>query len=264
MLFTLCISSFTIAQNNFRGEIIYRLHASNDKQDAELKVLFGNNKLKIQFKEKEEYAADALIVLLDSGATYNLKPQDKTFKKKKLMLNSPAENVTTRTIMGFSTTAISPENNGMSGLLGGVFGSSRTLFFVSDSLHYFIPEQYKGNMEFVMVQKNKIVLGAEIHISNPYNDEGDSSNTKNIITAEAISIKPMAVNDNDFAIPADFTAYIPATDTITTMADTTMAMMDTTAFVPKVPAVKKKAPVKKAPAKKTTAKPKAVGRKDTN
>jgi hypothetical protein len=83
MLVTLCITSAAIAQKDFRGEIIYKLHASGDnKPDAELKVLFGNNKLKLQFKEKETYEDDALVVLLDSGATYTVKPSDKTYKKK--------------------------------------------------------------------------------------------------------------------------------------------------------------------------------------
>src|SRR5690348_11780191 len=85
MLFTLCIASSAIAQKDFRGQIIYKLHASGDnKPDAELKVLFGNNKLKLQFKEKETYEDDALVVMLDSGATYTVKPLDKTYKKKAL------------------------------------------------------------------------------------------------------------------------------------------------------------------------------------
>jgi hypothetical protein len=129
MLVTLCISSFAIAQKDFRGEIIYKLHASGDnKPDAELKVLFGNNKLKLQFKEKETYADDALVVLLDSGATFTVRPLDKTFKKKPLTTGSAFESPVKKTIMGFTTSSIQPENNGMGGLLGGLFGNSRSLF----------------------------------------------------------------------------------------------------------------------------------------
>jgi hypothetical protein len=143
-------------------------------------------------------------------------------------------------------------------LLGGLFGSSRSLFYVADSLTYFIPEKYRDNMEFVMVQRNKIVLGAEIRITGGYmaDANADSSNARSVINAEAVSIKPMMVDDNEFIIPADFTIFQPAADSAYTVADTAVAM-------PQKQAIKKKTPVKKVPFK-ATAKPKAVGRKDTH
>jgi len=257
MLVTLCITSAAIAQKDFRGEIIYKLHASSDsKPDAELKVLFGNNKLKLQFKEKETYEDDALVVLLDSGATYTVKPLDKTYKKKALSAGSSFESPVKKSILGYAASPILPENNGMGGLLGGLFGSSHSLFYVADSLTYFIPEKYRDNMEFVMIQRNKIVLGAEIRITAGYMGDADSSKTRSVITAEAVSIKPMTVDDNEFIIPVDFTLFQPS-------VDSAYALTDTAVVMPQKLPVKKKTPVKKAPSK-TTAKPKAVGRKDTH
>jgi len=255
----LCIASSAMAQKDFRGEIIYKLHASGDnKPDAELKVLFGNNKLKLQFKEKETYEDDALVVLLDSGATYTVKPLNKTYKKKALTTSLAFETPVKKNILGFTASPILPENNGMGGLLGGLFGSSHSLFYVADSLTYFIPEKYRDNMEFVMIQRNKIVLGAEIRITAGYMGEGDadSSKARSVITAEAISIKPMMVDDNEFIIPADFTFFQPAVDSAYSAMDTAMVELQDKP-------VKKKTPVKKAPSK-TPVKPKAVGRKDTH
>jgi hypothetical protein len=264
ILVTLCFSYIVDAQKNFNGEIIYKLHASGDnKPDAELKVLFGNNKLKLQFKEKEVYEDDALFVLLDSGAVFTVKPLSKTFKKKLLAVTAAAESPLQKTIMGFHTTSIKPENNGMGGLLGGLFGNSQSLFYVADSLTYFIPEKYRDNTEFVMIQKNKIVLGAEIRFTNRYTEgeeEDSTSKARSLITAEAISIKPMMVDDNEFIIPADFTSYKPVADT-TMLAPADELALDTSVVAPKKPAVKKKAPVKKAPVK-TTTKPKTAARKE--
>jgi len=257
MLVTICITSSAIAQKDFRGEIIYKLHASSDsKPDAELKVLFGNNKLKLQFKEKETYEDDALVILLDSGATYTVKPLDKTYKKKALSTAPGFESPVKKNILGYTASPILPENNGMGGLLGGLFGSSHSLFYTADSLTYFIPEKYRDNMEFVMIQRNRIVLGAEIRITGGYmgDSDTDSSKAQSVITAEAISIKPMMVDDNEFIIPADFTIFQPAVDSAYALTDTAVAM-------PQKKAVKKKTPVKKAPVK-TSIKPKVAGRKE--
>jgi phage gp46-like protein len=261
---TLFICGIVFAQKNFEGSVTYRLHStSGEKQDAELKVLFGNKKLKLFFKEKETYENDALVVLLDSAVIYSVNVVDKTFKRSMLTLSSPEQKPQKKLINGYSTTQYHPENTGVGSLLGGMLGSSSVIFYVADSLYYYIPTAFIGNKELLMVQKGKIVLGAEIQIDNPYNDPADSaSKSTNIITAEAVDIKPMALDEQEFFIPADF---VDRKDVISTdPVDSTVAVADTVAVAAPPPPAKK--PVKKKPSKpaprKSTSTPKAVIRKE--
>ncbi len=260
IVITLFISGIVSAQKNFEGSITYRLHATTgDKPDAELKVLFGIKKLKLLFKEKDEYEAEALIVLLDSASVYKVNVTEKTFKKNTLTLTSPEKKPEKKLINGYSTTPFMPENTGLGNLLGGMLGSSNVIFYVADSLHFAIPAAFIGNKELLVIQKNKIVLGAEIQIVSPFNEYADSaSKAPNMVTAEAIDIRPMAINENEFIIPADF---VDRKDmTYTEPVDSIVTMVDTLAVAPPV-----KNPVKKKPAKpelpKSKSTPKAAIRK---
>ncbi len=258
---TLFISSIVTAQKNFEGSVTYRLHVSTgDKPDAELKVLFGIRKLKLLFKENETYDKDALIVLLDSATVYTVNFSEKTFKKSTLTLTSPAQKPEKKLINGYSTTPFMPENTGLGNLLGGMLGSSSVIFYVADSLHYTIPAAFIGNKELLIVQKNKIVLGAEIQIVSPFNEFADNaSKGPNIVTAEAVDIRPMAINESEFFIPADF---VDRKDMVYPVEDS-VVMVDTFSVPPPPPVVK---PVKKKPAKpappKSTSSPKAAIRKE--
>jgi hypothetical protein len=257
IVITLFISGIASAQKNFEGTVTYRLHSgSGEKQDAELKVLFGIRKIKLLFKEKDEYEKESLLVLLDSAAVYNVNVVDKTFKRSTLTLTAPEQKPQKKLINGFTTTPYQPENTGVGSLLGGMLGSSSVIFYVADSLHYYVPAAFVGNKELLMVQKGKIVLGAEIQIANPYIDPADSnSKSTNIITAEAIDIKPMTIDENEFFIPADF---VDRKDmTYTEPMDSSVVVVDTVAVAPPPPAKKtvKKKPAKPAPTKsKSTSK----------
>jgi hypothetical protein len=232
ILSTLFISHSLIAQKNFEGTITYRLHSgAGDKPDAELKVLFGNRKLKLMFKEKEEYEKDALVILLDSAAVYTVDFTEKTFKKKMLTLSPPPQKPQKRTISGYSTTPFKPESNGLGSLLGGLMGSASTVFYLADSLSYAIPDVYLGNMEFVMIQNNRIVLGAEIQIkSQPYEPEDSTLKNNTLVTAEAVEIKPMPILETEFFIPADFVDRITMPDAF---VSDSVAVVDTTKAAPK-------------------------------
>jgi hypothetical protein len=261
IVITLFISAIVYAQKNFEGTVTYRLHSnSGDKQDAELKVLFGNKKLKLFFKEKEIYENDALVVLLDSALIYNVNVVEKTYKRSSLTLSSPEQKPQKKLINGYTTTPYQPENTGVSSLLGGMLGSSSVIFYVADSLYYYIPGAFIGNKELLMIQKGKIVLGAEIQILNPYSDPADSaSKSTNIITAEAMDIKPMAIDENEFFIPADF---VDRKDmTYTEPVDSTVTVADTVAVAPPAKKPVKKKPAKPAPPKSTST-PKAAIRKE--
>ncbi|MFM6924188.1 MAG: hypothetical protein ACKOU7_01705 [Ferruginibacter sp.] len=256
------ICTMVSAQKNFQGSVTYRLHASiGDKPDAELKILFGDKKLKLLFKEKDEFDKKALVILLDSAAAYALDPENKTFRKTTLTLTAPAKNPDKKLINGYSTTSFKPENTGLSGLLGGMLGTSNVIFYVADSLYYYIPAAFTGNKELVAIQHNRIVLGAEFQIESPFTEYTDSAsrNNPNIITAEAIDIKPMVPDAGEFLIPADYADQKSISYSET--SDSTAVMVDTAVIAP--PAAK---PAKKKPAKraspKSTSTSKAIRRKD--
>lgn len=261
ILTILFFSGIVSAQKNFEGIITYRLHATTgDKPDAELKVLFGIKKLKLLFKEKDEYDAEALVVLLDSASVYNVNVKEKTFKKTTLTLTSPGKRPEKKLINGYTTTPFMPENTGLGNLLGGMLGSSSVIFYIADSLHYTIPAAFIGNKELLVIQKNKIVLGAEIEIVSPFREFADSaSKGNNMVTAEAIEIKPMAINENEFFIPAGF---VDRKDMVYPVEDS-VVMVDTFAVPPPPPAIEpvKKKPVKPAPPKSKST-PKAAIRKE--
>jgi hypothetical protein len=261
ILITLFISTIVSAQKNFEGTVTYRLHSTQgEKPDAELKVLFGKMKLKVMFKEREEYDKDVLVIRLDSAAVYNINYEEKTFKKNNLTLTAPAQKTEKKLINGYSTTPVLPENTGFSGLLGGMLGSSSVVIYLADSLYYYIPAAFAGNKELLMVQQGRIVLGADIQLVNPFSEMGDSSAKKpNLVTVEAIDIKPMVADENEFMIPADFTdkkdMIYPVTEV--PAEDSAVAIVDTTVVAPASPPIKntKKKPVKPTPPKsKTSAK----------
>ncbi|MGG9964621.1 hypothetical protein [Ferruginibacter sp. SUN106] len=264
ILTTLCITAFVHAQKDFRGEIIYKLHASGDeKTDAELKVLFGERKIKLFFKEGQEYEQNALLVLLDSGAVYTLSAADKMFKKKLLITNLPLPAPQKKTISGYTTTPFQPEKNGLSGLYTRLLGSSNATFYLADSLTYFIPEKYRGNMELVNIQQGRIVLGAELQMTNPPSEEEFNSGTTSnqVITVEAVSIKPMPIDENEFIIPADYTDRKNISFEPPVIVDTTAAMVDSAVKVMRT--TKKRMPASKGKAKtKATIKPKVASKKE--
>jgi len=256
IILTLTSINFARAQKNFEGTITYRLHASTgDKPDAELKVLFGQKKIKLMFKEKEEYDQDALIVNLDSATVYNVNFEDKTFRRNILVLSNPAQKPARTNINGYTVSAFQPESTGLGSLLGGMRGTSKVTFYLADSLHYFIPAAFAGNKELLIVQKNRIVLGAEIELNNVFSDSfgefSDSVKNNNLITAEAVEIKTGQVDENEFIIPADFTDRKDWIDPVT--VDTAAFAVDTAVIITPQKVEKKKKPVKPAAPKSKTA-----------
>lgn len=264
-LFLLFIIGVANAQKNFQGEITYRLHASmGEKEDAELKILFGHNRLKLRFKEKEEYEKEELFVLIDSAAMFTVNSQTKTYSKKMLHVYTPStKQYSKRSFAGYSSTPLTPESNGKGSVLGGLIGKSNIVFYLADSFYYNIPNALVGNQELIAIQNNKIVLGADIYTTDPFTEAQDSSTNKaNIITVEAIEIRPMTVSDAEFNIPADYIdkksiSYEPVEDSLAVK----IPEIDTVAVAPPPVKMVPQKPVKsKKP--KTAVKPAGLKRKE--
>ena len=249
------------AQENFQGEITYKLHANtNDKPDAELKILFGVNKLKLRFKEKQEYDKEYLLVVFDSAAIFVVNEEEKTYKKKPLRTSPPLKQVEKRTFAGQSATAYPQERTGLSALMGGLVSSTEAVFFLADSLYYYIPAIYGSNAELMAIQRNRIVLGAEIGLTTAYNEMPDgNSKAPDLITAEATEIRPMSISNEEFISPSD---YMDSKDMVyAPVADSALAALDTIA-VAAPPMKKSKTQPAKPNKSKTPAKTSAIKRKD--
>ena len=267
ILAMLVIIQQTNAQKNFQGEITYRLHtAMGDKPDATLKIYFGSNKIKLRFKEKDDYDKEDIIVLLDSSAKYIVNRESKTYKKKMLAVDQSAKHDQSKNIAGYHTTPFKTENTGLEGLLGGSMTTANLVFYLADSLYYNIPSTYTGNAELIAIQKNKIVLGADIVFKPGSYEDADSGMKKDVVTVEAIEIKPMIFKDDEFNIPAGYTLAMnnsyespPAADTVMKIE---MPVSSDTAII-KYPKEGKRSgkPSEQDKAKKVN-KPKAAAKKD--
>ena len=251
----LCLVQFATAQKNFEGSVTYQLHSgSGDKTDAELKVIFGIRKIKLLFKEQDKYEKDALVVFLDSATAYNVDFTEKTYKKRTLTLTTPPQKPENKTIVGYRTTSFQPDNNnGLGDLIGGYMGRSSAVFYLADSLFYDIPDILTVTKELVMVQQHKIVLRAEIKLKSPdYGIYDSASGNINLVTAEAVEIKPMAVAETEFFIPSDFTER---KEMVYPVTEDSVAVVDTVIVIP--PAIKTG---KKKPAKPVTPKSKSTSK----
>lgn len=247
------------AQKNFEGEITYKLHASGeDKPDAELKILFGTNALKLRFKERENYEGNELLVLFDSAAQYTLNPDNRTYKKKALVLKQAVTFSPAKTIAGYSTTGVPQEGNSLGQLLGSFMMMGNSVFYVADTLFYHIPQKFGPNPVLSAIQQNKIVLGAEIMMQSGFYETGDTARYKTIITADAIEVKPMHFDDTVFVIPSGYTDS-KYTETEIRMADSAAVAVDT-AVIPK-PVKKGVKKPSKPTGKKPVSQPAAIRRK---
>jgi len=251
-------------QKVFEGTIIYQLHSSDKNEDAQLEVHFGKNAIKMKFTEKDNAEKEGVIVRLDSGKKYVLNTEEKTFRVKRLaQLVKHELNASNKKIAGYNTRPVDLTGNALLGMMGGLFRGAGTVFFVSDSLFYPIPEQYGSNIELLMIHQGRIVLGAEIKTGSVslFDDEDDENmeDDKMEITASAISIKWENFNEHEFAIPADFVKYTDTYATDSSAApDSLMAMPDSIAttepvkWKPKTKEVKKKVTPTKQPVKPKT------------
>lgn len=278
------LSELVIGQTPFQGTIVYNLHASKEKKDGELTIQFGVNKVKVQFKEKEDYDKSYLIIDLDSGRLLTVDTENKTFRSKKLAVVDPTNEkmAVAKKIAGYETTPVRADAPGFAGVLSAIY-MGNTTFYEANDLYYSIPAKFRNAPELVFVHNNHVVLGAEIEIASSMmgEDEEETSTKEPMkITVEAKSVTKTVFVDGEFLIPPDYTKAsrywgindstaimsIDSADTTmmnidsTAMADTTMMYMDSASTAPKEP-IKSKTKTKTsptAPKKKTVTKGEAI------
>lgn len=257
-LFCLLLVKIAAAQKPFEGVVVYRLHATVEKnENAELVAFFAPNRIKLRIDGVNE--REQIIIRLDSGAVHFVNYEDKTYRTKKLRERKTPETASAKTIAGYRTSPVDVSGKGLSGLLGGM-GAATAVVYAADSLYYVVPDKYADNTELLIVQNNRIVLGGEMTIGpSGSSEEMNGTEEKFRITAEAKTVTPQTISPNEFAVPEDFAVklrwpYLPEDSSLTdTFTDTTYAPVE----IPKKAAPKKPAPkAKPTPAKPPLRKPK--------
>lgn len=231
------------AQQVFQGSVVYNLHVPQEKNDAELLILYGPNKIKIKFKEKEDYDKTYLLIDLDASKFFIVNSDEKTFQIKRLAEKITEENLPSKTIAGHTTIPVSMSS--ATGL-GAIFGvSGTTVLFTAPDLYFPIPKKHAGIPELTMIQDDHIVLGADISMGsqNMGDKLPDSILQLMKVSVEATRITPEVFNTAEFSIPLDFkeqitikeneadlrglvtdSTYDPSLDSIAVMPDTTAIM----------------------------------------
>jgi hypothetical protein len=265
--FLACLCSLTIlAQKPFEGRIVYQMSGMGmSAGDGNLTLSFIPNHIRIQFEskkpaeEQEQGDKEIIIINLDSGKVFTIKPDDKTYQYKALQRVDKQGSVEHITIAGYKASTVDLSEVSPLGLLSSVMAMGETTVYVSDDLYFMVPDQYRSNAELAMIYKGRILLGARVAIKNP--DFGmDTSNKEMKIMATRIL--PQKLDRQEFLIPAGYTALERGewsqTDTMVmydtlAMPDTAFATTTDTAYIgsiePVAPKSSKTPATKKTPAK---------------
>lgn len=247
------------AQSYFQGKIEYNLHAERDKDDASLTIYFGVNTIRLQLREKmQDSAKEYVLINLDSGKIYTVTPGQQQYKERSLLSGIRPTSFSPKDIAGFRTTPVMPTGWGLSYPSFITSLLPNTVLYVADNLGYKIPEKYAGNPELMMVQKGKIVLGAEIFgMDEDYSGKRPADSLrfdKPSARITATAITPMAVNGDLLKVPSGYTLPQPPSEE--EYADMMAAdSLDSVVSSQKAIDPSKKMPVKKpkkSPTKKKT------------
>ena len=194
------VMSNAYAQQIFQGTIVYKYHFPQLPYTPQVTVFYGPNKLKIKFKEDENFNKGYFLIDLDSGKSYSVDEATKTFFVKELIDTNRAQS-TTKTIAGHKTNSIKIKSSGFSKF--GAWSSGDIILFTASDLYYPIPQKYNDIPELIMIQNNHIVLGAKQSLDLG-REVYDSIEKKTSITIEAIKINEGQINLEEFSIPIDF------------------------------------------------------------
>jgi hypothetical protein len=267
ILFFITLTTVVFAQQPFQGTIVYRIKVDREQEEVGLTALFGINKLRLTFRAQGVLKKESIVVDLDSGKIIVINADNKTYLAQSLKNAPPALTAPTqKTIAGYLTTPyLSDDRPGLGGFSAAVFGQG--IFHAANDLYFPVPKKYFKGPELMIIQNDRIVLGAEFKTSpGLYDDDpqNDSVSTT-VFFAEAIKVERGAVEKSSFEIPSDYSPYefkadttqIHAADSVWMPADSTLSVG--------APAAEKPSGQKKLPQKKPASKKgEATGPKKPN
>jgi len=249
------------AQTPFEGIITYKLKGVTDNgTEAELKVYFGKNALRLKFREKEFFNKEELVVRLDSVKTYTLNTTTKTYFGRPLFIaKSPVVKAEERTIAGYKTQAGERMAFSISSVLGERFRANQVVAYTAQDLYFPMPDSLLINPEVLVIHNNRVALRLEARFVKEFDIADFRSES---FTMEAVEVIPMTVPSADFMIPPNgytedlrFMAGDYPEDSVVVMVDTvvTSEVMEEPPPPPPPPAPippKKKKNGEKSPARK--------------
>lgn len=197
---SLLLAACLHAQTAFEGIITYKLkNFTENGDDAELKVYFGKNALRLKFREKEFFNMEELVVRIDSGKTYTLNTTHKTYFGRPLFIaKPPVVRADEKTIAGYKTQSEERIAFSVSTVLGDRFRASQLLSYTAPELFFPVPDSLRINPEFLVVHNNHIALRLEARFAKTFDISDDRAES---FTMEAVEVIPMTVPSADFMIP---------------------------------------------------------------
>lgn len=194
------------AQVPFEGKIFYTIASPRDKSDARLITYFGPNKIRIEFSDKNDLRGQQCVIVdLDSGKIFTLMPGNKMFSTSLLLEKKTVMLPPSKEIAGYKTTVAGPKAIG-SMRLGGML--TYATVYLADELFFPVPEKYLENDLLMMIQKRRIVLGAEVNSSVGTNNgmaNGTIENAQNTFSIMADSVIKESLDASMFAVPGNYT-----------------------------------------------------------
>lgn len=248
------------AQQPFEGIITYKLKGVNhigDDSEAELKIYFGKNAIRLKFRDKEFYEKEEIVVRLDSGRSYTLNTQNSTYTSRGLFVVRPAPvKGSEKNIAGYKTQAVESMALSPATVFGERFRANQLIAYTSPDLYFPVPDFLRINPEFIFIYDNHIALGVEARFNRLFEIDHNGSGPEFTIL-EAVEVNPMTLPTADFLIPPP--GYTEDFHFYDGMAPDSLAVLDTTVVIdtvmveevmpepppppppPPVPAKKKKA-----------------------
>lgn len=233
LLAILSVSVMLCAQQPFEGIITYKLkgvdHIGED-MNAELKIYFGKNAIRLKFRDKEFYEKDEIVVRLDSGRSYTLNTENSTYTSRRLFVaQSERVKAKDKNIAGYKTQAVERMALSSSTVFGERFRANQLIAYTSPDLYFPVPDSLRINPEFVFIYDDHIALGVEA-LYNRVHEIGLTGGRTESTIIEAVEVNPMTLPTADFLIPPAGYTEEPHYH-FDDMAPDSLAFLDTTLVV---------------------------------
>jgi hypothetical protein len=198
------------AQSNFEGVITYKGITTDEENNFELKIFYGNGKMKAKVFAPRSTYESIQIYNFETGIHHSIFEDEKTYSTDTLgnfsfedQLSDLRDTTIGESILGYyckSFTATTKEEKGF-------VDEISTVIWFPDSIKFIIPEKYRnkrdietcddGNMLFLKTQT--IV---SIHIDEEDEPKQEQRDTLLIV---AIKIERMKIDESEFQLPAGYT-----------------------------------------------------------
>ena len=198
------------AQSNFEGAITYKVITTDEENNFELKIFYGNGKMKAKVFASRPTYESVEIYNFKTGIHYSIFEDEKTYSIDTLdnfsledQLSDLRDTTIGESILGYycrSFTATSKEVNG-------IVNEISTVMWFPDSIKFIIPEKYrnKGDIE-TCSDGNMLFLKMLSIVEFRFDDDDENVECKrDTMLMVAHKIEKMRIDELEFQPPADYT-----------------------------------------------------------